>query len=284
MTQGTIALLASALLHAGWNALLKRERDPEAAVLGVLSVALVAAVAAALAWPGPAFPEPASLAWSVAAGLCEGAYFVTLAAALGRASFGAVYAIARGGALVVVWPAATLLLGQPATPRGGAGALLVGLGVALVGLAGRQGPSDRPGRPGGGSGLAWAAACGVCVAGYHLCYDRALALGGAPPPVFAVALATALPLVAATRRRAALAPASWSGRGRQALAGLLCTASFLLFLVGLAQAGAGPALTLRNTAVVFAQALAWAMGEPVPRRQLGGAALVAAGATLLAWP
>jgi hypothetical protein len=48
---GTAALLASALLHAGWNALLKRERQPETAVLAVLAVAqVVAAGAAVLGW------------------------------------------------------------------------------------------------------------------------------------------------------------------------------------------------------------------------------------------
>jgi drug/metabolite transporter (DMT)-like permease len=76
----------------------------------------------------------------------------------------------------------------------------------------------------------------------------------------------------------------WRAAGRWAVAGLLCTGSFLLFLSGLARSGAGPALTLRNTAVVFAQVLAVGMGEPVSSRQLLGSALVVAGAVLLAWP
>lgn len=275
MPAGTMALLASALLHAGWNALLKRERAPETAVLGVQSVALATAALAAAVIPGPALPGPASLAWSAGAGLFEGAYFVTLAAALGQASYGAVYALARGSALVVVWPAAALLLGEPVTPRGAAGAGVVGLGIVLVARGGDLRATGR--------GLAWALACGGAIAGYHLCYGRALALGGAPAPVFAVALAVALPLVAWSARRRAGASAPWPRPGaRQILAGLLCTASFLLFLVGLARSGAGPAMTLRNTSVIFAQGLAALMGEAVPRRQLLGAALVAVGAALLA--
>jgi drug/metabolite transporter (DMT)-like permease len=35
--------------------------------------------------------------------------------------------------------------------------------------------------------------------------------------------------------------------------------------------------------VVFAQGIAAALGEPLPRRQLLGAALVVAGAALLSW-
>jgi drug/metabolite transporter (DMT)-like permease len=158
-----------------------------------------------------------------------------------------------------------------------AGAALVGIGVVLVAVAGRAAASR--------GGIAFAGVCAASIAGYHLCYDRALFAGAAPAPVFAVALGVALPLAWASGRirgggggvdaRAAL---RWS------VAGAVATASFLLFLAGLAQSGAGVALTLRNTAVVFAQLLAIAMGEPVPRRQLIGSALVVAGAALVSWP
>jgi drug/metabolite transporter (DMT)-like permease len=67
---------------------------------------------------------------------------------------------------------------------------------------------------------------------------------------------------------------------RWSFAGLLCSASFLLFLTGLAAAGAGVALTLRNTSIVFAQGLSLALGERPTRTQVTGAVLVAAGATL----
>jgi drug/metabolite transporter (DMT)-like permease len=277
MPDGTAALLASAFLHAAWNALLKRERDPQVAVLGVLAAALAVAAVGAVALPGSGFPGRSSLAWTIAAGFFEGAYFVALAAALARATYGAVYAIARGGALLVVWPAAALLLGEPSTPRGALGALVVGLGVAVVALAGRDRAS--------GGGIAWAIGCACSIAGYHLCYARALAEGAAPTPVFAVALAVALPMVwASVRIRGGMGRPGWRAAGRWAVAGLLCTGSFLLFLFGLARSGAGPALTLRNTAVVFAQVLAVGMGEPVSSRQLLGSALVVAGAALLAWP
>jgi len=277
MSAGFAALLLSALLHAAWNALLKREADPEGSVRGVLAAALAFAAAAALLLPGAGLAGRAGLAWSLAAGLFEGAYFATLAAALARASYGFVYAVARGGALVLVWPAAALLLGEPVTARGAGGAVLVGAGGALVGAAGPAQASR--------AGTALALACAAAIAGYHLCYGRALAAGASPAPVFAVALAAALPLVWAAGR--------WRGRGagpgpgirpsgRQWLAGAVATASFLLFLDGLARAGAGPALTVRNTAVVFAQAIGWAMGEAVPRRQLLGSLLVLTGAVVLA--
>ena len=273
---GPALLIASALLHASWNAMLKRERAPEAVVPWVLLVALAVAVTAALNFPGAGLPTAAAAGWAVGAGLCEGLYFVTLAAALARASYGAVYAVARGGALLVVWPAATLLLGEPVTAASAAGAALVCGGVFLVAWAGRA--------AGGGAGLALAGLCAAAIAGYHLCYDRALAGGGAPAPIFATALGVAWPLVWFTGRlRGGTAPLTPRSALRWTVAGVVCTGSFLLFLAGLASTGAGAALTLRNSSVVFAQVIAMLMGERPPRRQLAGAGLVVLGAALVAW-
>ena len=48
--------------------------------------------------------------------------------------------------------------------------------------------------------------------------------------------------------------------------------------------GAGFVLTLRNTSIVFAAVLGWAIAEPPTRRQVLGAVLVAGGAILLGLP
>jgi len=270
-----LVLLVSAFLHALWNALLKRERDPEVAVAGVLGIALVFAAGAALASAGPAFETRAALGWGLAAGVFEGVYFVTLAAALARADYGVVYTTSRGGAMLLVWPLAALLLREPVRVVGALGACLVGVGLALT-------TAHRVRRPATRRGLASAAACAAAIAGYHLCYDRALATGARPTPLFAVSMATALPLVLASLRgRAGALRAGARATLRWILAGSLCTASFLLFLSGLAAAGAGAAITLRNTSIVFAQGMALLLGERPTRVQVAGAVLVAAGAALL---
>jgi uncharacterized membrane protein len=64
--------------------------------------------------------------------------------------------------------------------------------------------------------------------------------------------------------------------------GLMCGGSFLILMEALARGGAGYVLTLRNTSVLFAVAMAWWIGERPRRAEVAGAALVAAGATLLA--
>lgn len=276
MTSGPAWLLASALLHAGWNALLKREREPERAALGVLAGCVVWAALAAAVAPSTGLPTRAAVLWAVGAGVFEGLYFITLGAALARATYGAVYAIARGGALVVVWPVAVAVLREPLTARGASGAALVLAGVVLVAAAGRERASA--------GGIALAVACAACIAGYHVCYDLALVAGAGSAPLSALAFAVGLPLVWAWARATGRTAGKLdrAAAARWGLIAAISTASFLLFLHGLARSGAGVALTLRNTSVVFAQVLAVGLGERVPVRQALGSIVVALGAALVA--
>jgi drug/metabolite transporter (DMT)-like permease len=126
-------------------------------------------------------------------------------------------------------------------------------------------------------GVTWAIVCAGFIAGDHLCYTCALSTGAKPSAVFASGLVVALP--------ASVASLGWSGWAAAALraspavvavAGLLCTASLLAFLSALALGGAGAAVTLRNTSVLFALLLAWGIGERPGRRQVAGTVGVAA--------
>src|SRR2546425_8927213 len=62
-----ILVLLSALLHAAWNALLKRENDPRTAGSAVLAVATVTATAVAGFAASAPFPHAAGMAWTIAA-------------------------------------------------------------------------------------------------------------------------------------------------------------------------------------------------------------------------
>jgi drug/metabolite transporter (DMT)-like permease len=64
--------------------------------------------------------------------------------------------------------------------------------------------------------------------------------------------------------------------------GLGCGGSFLILMEALAIGGSGYVLTLRNTSVLFAAAMASVIGERPGRTEVAGAALVAAGAALMA--
>lgn len=280
MLLATLTLvLASAFLHAAWNALLKRSLNLEAMTLGILVVALAITGAAVPFVPGPAFPHRIALVWALGSGCCEGLYFLALSRALARASLGWSYTWMRGGSILLVWPLSLLFLGESLRPASGAAVLVVCGGLALMGLA--------PGRNSGRSGLGWALAVGLAIAGYTLCYKISLGRGSHAIPLFATSMAVSLPvqlLLRATRQgltRENLFTPQW---GLALAGGVLCAASFILYLQSLALGGAGAMATLRNTSVVFALMFSWRQGDRPTGRQWAGALLVAAGAAGLAWP
>ena len=274
-------VLASALFHATWNALLKHHGDPDSALVGVIGVAVVCGGLWALGLHGAAFATPRALAWTLASGLLDCAYLVTLALSLRSAPLGLAYAVARGGALLLVWPASVLWLGERLWPGAVLGAGCVALGLGVMNLR-------RP-APGVARGVLWALASGACIAAYNLGYKRALSEGAQPPAVFAVSMAVALPPMVLLRVRAG---GGWAPLWRKlmarpllvAVAGGVCTLSFSLMLMALVHSNAGAVLTLRNTSIAFAVGLGALQGERLAPRQLAGVVLVVLGAVLLGWP
>ncbi|HEY8077115.1 MAG TPA: DMT family transporter [Labilithrix sp.] len=275
-----LLVIGSALVHALWNAILKRTRSPEDAVIGMMVVCASTAAVLALAFR-TSLPGGAALGWCFASGLLEAFYFVTLARALARAPLGPVYTTVRGGALVVVWPVSIAFLGERPTLGIGAGTLLVVLGLVATGAA------ETPRAAGDESllrRLGWAMVCALFVGGYQVMYKLALAAGGTPLAVNAISLSTACVanLVVLGRARGGRA---WSAARAQPvrvfIAGVLGAVGFVVFLVAMQRAGAGAAVTLRNTSILFAQVFAVAMGERPKRLGVFGAALVTLGAVLL---
>lgn len=291
MSIGILLLVASAALHAGWNALLKREPDKLAAVVAVLGVADLVALVFSLLIGSVRLPA-ASLGWAFAAGISEGGYFVALAYALSHASYGLAYTVSRGGAMFLVWAVSFTWLHERIDSWILSGVALLSLGLALANSAGRANESPPVSEESGSApeklqrlGASYVAA--LFIAGYHLAYGRALALGAKPAPLFAFALLVALPVVIVSLGRAR-ARGAWQALLSRpipiASSGFLATASFVMFLTGLARSGAGVGITIRNTSIIFAQALAWRMGERMTARQLLGAGLVASGAVLVGIP
>jgi drug/metabolite transporter (DMT)-like permease len=280
---GTVALvlvLASAFFHASWNALLKRHPNPEVGVVSVIFIAVLGGGLWTLGMRGQAFPTAQGLAWALGAGACESIYLAALSRALKQAPLGLAYTVSRGGAMLLVWPVSVLWLGEAVSVWMVSGAVLLGVGLVVMNLTRPQGPAA--------TGVAWAALAAVCIAGYHLAYKLALGEGAQPPALFATGLLVALPVLVLERAR----KLGWATLRREALVrpglvvftGIVCTLSFALLLSALGSSGAGAVLTLRNTSIAFALALAALQGERLERRQLTGAALVAVGAVLLGVP
>jgi drug/metabolite transporter (DMT)-like permease len=269
-------VIASALLHASWNALVKRTRDPAASVHTVVATAgALTGIAAVGEWAVTGRGGSATaLGLAAIAGVLEAGYFHALGRALTLGPLGPVYTISRGGAALLVWPASMLAFGERLTPLGAGGSALI-----LLGLAASTSVATVPGRA-----VQYAVACAGCIAGYNLTYKLALESGTSPILVFAVSMAVATALGAtlggrAYRRAFAtnLREAPWATLG----AGAICAAGFVLLMYALARGGAAYVFTLRNTSVLFATALAWLIGERPTHRALVGVGLVFVGAVAL---
>jgi drug/metabolite transporter (DMT)-like permease len=276
-------VVLSAFLHALWNALLRLEDDKDRTLMAAVVVAtLFAAVVAGVRWELGAAPfaSLAGVGFTLLAGVLEAAYFTTLAKAMELGRLGVVYTISRGGAVLAVWPLSIALFAEIATLPAIAGSALVVGGLALSGLGGSRGGGGRPGAVG------WAVACAMSIAGYHLAYKAALREAVNPSACFALSLGVSAAIngvrlggAGGGRAIGALVRRRWP---RLVGMGLVCGGSFLILMEALARGGSGYVLTLRNTSVLFAVAMAWRIGERPGRAEAAGAALVAAGATLMA--
>jgi drug/metabolite transporter (DMT)-like permease len=179
-----------------------------------------------------------------------------------------------------VWPVSIALFGEPLTLTSGIGSAVVLAGLALAGAGAGSTRQTRI------AALAWAVACAISIAGYHLAYKGAMASGGSASAVFAVALAvaTAINIARLGSSGRGIARALLRQRpGRVILMGIICGGSFLILMEALEDGGAGYVLTLRNTSVLFATLFAAIIGERPRRPEILGSLLVAVGAVLMAW-
>jgi drug/metabolite transporter (DMT)-like permease len=278
-------LVVSAFLHALWNSWAKKHSDPDLKISGTLLFASVFAVFSIPFFEGNHFSTVKGVMWSLAAGLAEAGYFFSLGKTFSRSSFGVAYMVMRGTAMVLVWVISVLLLGEEFGLRPLAGSLLVILGLYLTSLQKINSSLKETFNRNFLQQQKWSFVCAVCISCYHIAYGHSLAEGSRPASLFAVSLWLSVILIFSLRskdyfnRAKAMIRLEWPSLLKS---GFICNLSFLFFLVGLSQTGAGTALTLRNTSVIFAQFLAFLMGEAITRWQWAGAVLVASGASLVA--
>ena len=304
-------VLVAAVLHVTWNVLLKSAGDPlRAAATGIAAAGVVLAPLAAVAWwasGAPAVP-PEVIPLAIASGALEVLYFVLLSAAYRRGDLSVVYPIARGTAPLLAVVAGVVLLGERLPILG-----WVGVGLLLAGLLALQRPwralSRSALRGAGSSPVPFALGTGVAIAAYSA-LDR-IAVRLVQPWLYAallwVVMAVGLVvLVYVLDRRAGGAAPAGAGRSmagaegvgtarvavirwRAVLGGLLTLVAYLLVLGAFAIAPLAAVAPLRESAIVLASA--WGvgrLGEAEHRRdaalRLGAAAVVLAGAALLALP
>lgn len=313
-------LIGAAILHAGWNILLKTAEDPlRTAGRGMLVGAVVLIPAGFAGWLLVGRPAIPTEAWvlALASGILEAVYFALLSGAYARGDLSLVYPIARGTAPALSVAVGILFLGERLGPVGA-----IGVGLLLAGILSLQRPWAilRSGAmPRRTREAAWlAVATGVSIA----CYSAVDRVGArtVPPWLYASLIwtFTAVFLVGGIavadrlgRRSAELAfesaaavgardggldailadpvPADrrTGGWGRAAIGGLVTVAAYLLVLVAYTFAPLAVVAPARESAIVLVSGWgSFRLGEAASRQvgltRLASAAVIVVGAFLLA--
>ena len=260
-----------AVLHAFWNILLARARDPESATaIALVAAAVVFAPVTALRFDA----ERAAWPFIVVTSLLQLLYFALLATAYRRVELSFVYPVARGVAPAVVLVVSVIVLGHATSAAQVAGVALVGVGVLLV--RGLRRPADP-------HALAFALGIACVVASYTLLDKRGIThaspltyLELSMIPAALGYAGTTLAVKGRSRVRSELGPPA-------VLAGLASFAAYALVLAALQRASAASVAAVRETSVVMATAFAAAvLHEHVSRLRLAGSVLVMGGIALLA--
>lgn len=265
-------VLLAALMHAGWNFLVKAGSDR---LLDTMGVAVGASLIAACLLPFVPLPAPASWPWLAATVCVHVGYFTLLVATYNRTDLSVAYPLMRGTAPLIV-AAACPLLGEPVSGGLVLGVVMVGCGILLPALLALRG--DVISMASVGLALANAAVIalytildgfGVRVSGNALSYTLWLFFLNCWS-ILAIALwRRSTGAVLAHFRR------HWLRTGFGAV---MTIGSYGIALWAMTQAQLAAVAALRETSVVFATILgAVALKEAFGRWRILGATAVAAG-------
>lgn len=281
MNSSALLLLASAFLHASWNAIAKTTKDKEAFLFGAMTVSNLL-IALSFLFYKHDFLIGNPKHWAVLSGIFEGAYFVTLAWALKQSQLGKAYAIMRGGAMIFVWIISTMFFGESANFWQTVGAVLVLAGIVVLSFP--EIKNDQNLEKTIASKVPWAWVCAIFICGYHLSYHQALHHGAEPISLFALAMLISWPFLwfairgARATRVQNILQLEWK---KTLVAGVACNLSFVIFLYGLQVSVPGFAISLRNSSIFFAILFSFLLKESLSRIRILGALIVGVGAVVL---
>lgn len=288
-TTALLLVVASALLHAVWNLLLKKARDRVAFVWWYLLVPLALFAPAAFIATGgwDAATALRSVGCGVASGVLQAGCLLAMASAYEHGDLSAAYPLSRGSAQILIVALGMALLRERVSAPGFAaiGLMVAGVYVAFLPSLSRgalleplRALSHRSARASLGAGLA--------IALYHL-IDR-VGVQGANRVHYILLLFGAdlctVTLFIALRRDWARVRAEWRlNRSSIVAAGVLSLVSYLLVLYALSRERVSYVAPARNLGIVFSVVLgALFLGERHTPMRLAGSALILAGIVVAA--
>jgi drug/metabolite transporter (DMT)-like permease len=303
-------VLVAAVLHAGWNVLLKTSGDTlwTAVRIQAIGTAILLPIGIAAWFANGAPAIPASAIWLAAlSGGIEAVYFVCLSSAYQRGALSLVYPLARGSAPLLAVLVGLFLLGEHLAPLAIAGVACLLGGILLVSRPWRAFRSADAEHRGA---IGFALATGAAIAAYSA-VDRVGVRETEPwmyGSILAVVATTCLTVAVVVGRRVgvlATAPVPPPGPlladgvverprrrrsialGRDAITGVLSLGAYLLVLTAYSIAPLAGVAPLRESGIVLAAAwgslrLGEAAGGREAATRIAAAALVVVGAITLA--
>lgn len=270
------ALLAAALLHAGWNAVVKVGLDRFSSVL---LLGLVQGGIALLLLPLFGLPPAAAWLWVAGSAALHSGYKIFLIRAYSHGDLSQVYPLARGTAPMIVAIVGALFLGETPSLVRVVAILAIAGGIMRMAGGGRQG--ERLSR----TALLWALGTAGFTASYTLADGVGARIAG-EASAFTLAMFVldglfmlGFGLVARGGKAvAALAPAWRSGIA----AGAMSLGSYWIAISAFTQAPLAMVAALRETSVLFAMLIAFLLlGERIAPRRWAAAGLILAGIVLM---
>ncbi|MCW1934358.1 EamA family transporter [Pararhodobacter zhoushanensis] len=269
-----LAVLCAALLHAGWNAIIKTGLSKQTSMFLLSTGQAVIGLVVALCLP---FPEPAVWPWLLGSGLIHMCYQLFLAYAYEQGDLSRVYPIARGAAPMLVLGVSLLFLADELEAGALWGIAVLGCGIALMarGVL-TSGESRRL--------LPFAFGSALATAGYTLTDGLGARVSGEPVAyvgwLMVVAAVFYTPAVIALRGRAVLR-ADARGWGLGMLAAAASFGAYAIAVWAMTQAPIALVGALRETSILFAVLIGWwFFGDRMDRGKVLAALLIVAGVVL----
>jgi phosphonate utilization associated putative membrane protein len=269
------AVLAGALLHASWNALVKSSQDK------ALDTAVIHTIGSLIALPlllvvGP--PVQAAWPFILASVVIHIGYYTALTGAYKHGDLGLTYPIMRGTAPLLVAVSASLMFGETLSPLAWAGVIGVSCGVLALGLSRHAIDSPRA--------VGFALANALVIALYTVVDALGVRASGNPLQYVVTLFALdgwPFALLVFMRRGG---PVVWPYvRKRWPVAVLAAAASLGSYGIALWAMTRAPVATvaaLRETSVLFAALLgSWFLKEAFTLRRALGTATIVAGVMAL---
>jgi drug/metabolite transporter (DMT)-like permease len=271
-----LAVLAAAVMHAGWNVLvkLKLDRFLSLCLIQTLMGFMGLAMLAVFPWPAAA-----SVPYAMTSGVLHLGYFLFLARSYRTGDLSQVYPIARGAAPLLTLAATWALMHEEISLMGGAGVAVLVAGIWMISLIGQRGLRLD------GMTLFFAIGTSVFVAAYTIVDGLGGRISGAPSgyaglvfvfdAIFLSAAALAMRGPGILRD---VAPYWKTG----IVGAVLSVGAYWIAIWAMTHAPIASVAALRETSILAVMLLSMrVLKETVTWSRLAGAVLIVAGAVLI---